>query len=485
MADAHCVDVLFVYTNVNGFHVDTYSFGIGYLSSVLKSNGFSAKLEVVNTIKDYRNVIRAVLRYRPKVVAFTAVSSQFVFVCDLAKAIRKVYGGLIVCGGVHPTIFPDCLYSAMYFDGIFIGESEFSFADFVSAVVNKGSYKDTDNFCYIYNGKLVRNKLRPRVKNLEELPFPDREIYRYQSIIDECDGTATVMTSRGCPFLCSYCANHAIARVYNEDRNLIRYNSVDRSIEEISRLKSWYKFSRLYFIDDLFILNNLWLDEFLSKYKQRFDIPFMCHIRPDVCTRDTLFKLKGAGCYSILLSVESANDHIRNVVMRRNITKEQLTNAFNWAREAGIDTLSVSIIGVPGDTENTILETIDFNKKMNPAVIGLNIYSPYEGTELGDYCREKGFLRAVDSRRFFDRAQSRLVLPTISNSALMKLYNNFHYLVYKDSAPLKLKNIIWGRRYKLLEDNILFGFLFRKFRKMKATRIIGRKIKQALAKVGG
>lgn len=483
MAGARYTDVLFVYTNVNGFHVDTYSFGIGYLSGVLKGRGVSVRLEVVNTRKDYKKVLTAVSRYRPKVIGFTSVSSQFVFVSDLAGMIRKISDCAIVCGGVHPTIFPDCLLFAPCFDGIFIGESEFSFLDFVLAVINNAPYKEIDNFCYVDNGKLVRNKLRPRIKNLEDLPFPDREIYDYQSIIDKSNGFATIMTSRGCPFHCTYCANHAIARVYNDDQNAIRYNKVDRCIDEIGVLRSRYKFDRIHFGDDLFILNNLWLDEFLRKYRQRFDMPFMCQIRPNACTRDMLFKLKDAGCYRIFLAVESANDYIRNVVMKRNITIEQLENTFKWAHEAGIETLSVNVIGVPGDTEDTILETINFNKRMNPATVGVNIFSPYEGTELGDYCREKGFMRDVDPHLFFDRRQSKLILPTISNSALMRLYNNFHHLVYKDIDRVKFKNILWERRYKKLEDNILFGFLFKKLRRLKATRAFGRRIKRILSNV--
>lgn len=473
------VDVLFIYTNINAFHSDTYSFGIGYLSSVLKNNGFSTMLEIVKSKDDYERVLRTVLEYRPKVVGFTSVSSQFVFVSDLAKKIRDIYECVIVCGGVHPTIFPDCLLSARSLDGVFIGESEFSFLDFVSRVVKKENCKDVDNFCYLYGDKLIKNRLKPKIKNLTELPFPDRDIYSYQSMIDEDNGVARIMTSRGCPFHCTYCSNHAIARVYENDKNTIRYNTVEKSIAEIEMLKSKYKFEKLWFVDDLFILNREWLYVFLHEHKKHFDIPFMCQIRPDVCTRDIIFKLKEAGCYKIFLAVESANDYIRNVVMKRNITKTQLTNTFKWAKEAGIETLSVNIIGVPGETEATIIETICFNRSMNPTIAGVNIYSPYEGTELGDYCRKEGLVRNINPHNFFDRRQSRLVLPTISNAKLMKLYDRFQYLVYKDIDLVKSRQFfldMWARRYNRLENNILYGFLFKFIRKIKITRFISRKM---------
>lgn len=471
------IDVLFIYTNINGYHSDTYSFGIGYLSSVLKKHGFTTGLEVVKTKKGCRKALDTILKRKPKIVGLTAVSSQFVFVSDIAKIIRKIHKCVIVCGGVHPTIFPNDLLCAPHFDGFFIGESEYSFLEFVSAVARGSDYRGTDNFCYVANSRLLKNKLKPQIKNLEGLPYPDREIYNYQEIIDENDGVATIMTGRGCPFRCAYCSNHAIARVYGKENNTIRHNSVDNSLEEIDKLISGYEFKRLWFIDDLFVLNGTWLGEFLIKYKKRFTIPFMCHVRPNVCTREMMFKLKEAGCYKIVVAVESANDYIRNAVMKRNITKEDLENAFKWAKEAGIETLSLNIIGVPGETEETIMETINFNKRMNPTIVGANIYSPYEGTELGDYCHEKGLMRKIDPHAFFDRRQSRLKLSSIRRAELMGLYDKFQYLIYADMDKEKARRSLmelWARRYWRLEDNPYYGFLFKIARKLKRAMAAGK-----------
>lgn len=471
MQSENKTDVLFVYTNILGAHSDVYSFGIGCLSSVLKKEGFRTRLIVIRQKGDFKTLFKAVQEYKPRVIGFSSVSSQFIFVSYLAKKIRKWYKGIIVCGGVHPTIFPECLFSAPCLDGVFIGESELAFMEFVSSVIKGDNYKYTDNFCFTNNGKLVKNKLKPRIQNLQTLPFPDREIYDYQKVIDENNGEAVIMTSRGCPFSCSYCSNHAIARVYGERQNAIRHNSVEKSLDEICMLKSRYKFEKLYFSDDLFTLNNEWLERFLHEYKKIFSIPFMCQIRPNACNRDLIFKLKDAGCYRIFIAVESANDHIRNKVMGRNITKVQLENSFYWAKEAGIETLSVNIIGVPGETKESILETINFNRAMNPTITGVNIFSPYEGTELGDYCREQGLLRKKNMNKFSDRRESRLRLSTISNTGLMKLYERFEYLVYKDTDPKKARNILLKKYYKKLEGNLLFGFIFRCAK--KTLKIIG------------
>lgn len=474
------VDVLFVHTNINAFHFNTYHFGIGYLSSMLKKNGYKTMLRVIETPQDKEKLEEDVIRHKPKIIGFSSVSSQFVFIKGLAARLKEIHDGLIVCGGVHPTVFPECLLTAAALDGIFIGESEHAFLEFVSAVSKKRDYKQTDNFCYKKDGKLIKNRLKPRVKNLEELPYPDRQIYDYQSIIDKNEGVANIMTNRGCPFNCAYCSNHAIAKAYGEERNTTRYNSVDNVFAEIRDLRLKYKFSRLWFEDDLFILNKKWLDEFILRYKKEVKLPFMCHIRPDVCTRDILFQLKDAGCYRIFLAVESANDHIRNVVMRRNISKLQLKNTFKWAKEAGIETLSVNIIGIPGETKETILETINFNREMNPTIVGINLYSPYEGTALGDYCRDNNLISSFKPESFLDRRESRLALPTISHASLMKLYNNFHYLVYKGVDPVKERHYLfemWGRRYRKLEKTPMVGRLFKGVK--KTARSLGQKVLKA------
>jgi radical SAM superfamily enzyme YgiQ (UPF0313 family) len=203
----------------------------------------------------------------------------------------------------------------------------------------------------------------------------------------------------------------------------------------------------------------------------------MCQIRPNVCTREIIFQLKEAGCYKVFVAIESANDYIRNVVMKRNITKTQLENSFMWAKEAGLETLSVNIIGVPGETEETIFETINFNRRMNPTSAGANIYSPYEGTELGDYCRKQGLVKEIDAHSFLDRRQTRLILPTISPKKLIRFHDRFQFLIYKDIDSQKARQAlvkIWGRRYGRLEDVLLFGFLFRKIR--KTVKAIGEKI---------
>lgn len=442
------MNVILVYPNIHGYHSDVYNFGLAYIASVLKANGHTVKLEVIESKKDYRKLLRSMQLYRPGVVGFTSVSSQFPYVKEMASLIKAQHNCVVVCGGIHPTIFPECLIESSDLDGLFVGESEFSFLEFVNKVMRGEDYKDNDNFCYRKNGALVKNRLKQRTADLDEFGFPDRQVYDYQKVIDRQQGMVSIMCMRGCPFQCSYCSNHAIAKVYGQERNMIRYRSVDNCIAEIREISNNYSFKTIWFIDDLFIMNKGWLSEFLNRYKSEFNFPFMCNLRLDLCTKEIVAILKGAGCYKVLVAVESANDRIRREVMNRTMSKEAMRNSVSWLKEAGIQVLVSNIIGVPGETEDTIRETIEFNKALNPTIAAVNIFFPYNGTVLGDYCRKNNLVKSA-KRDICERQESILNLKTVSARRLKYYYNNFSYLVFKDIDRQKAK--------KIRQKNIFFA----------------------------
>lgn len=124
--------VLFVYTNINGTHEETYSFGLASIVSYVKKMGYVAQVAIIKTKEDYQSYYRNFLEFNPGVVAFTSVSSQFGYVKEIANEIKRLDPSAItVCGGVHSTIFPECLLESPSLDGIFVGESELSFGEFL------------------------------------------------------------------------------------------------------------------------------------------------------------------------------------------------------------------------------------------------------------------------------------------------------------------------------------------------------------------
>lgn len=139
--------ILFVYTNVNGFHADTYSFGLASLISYMNGLGHEVESVIVRENRQYAYVYDAVKKFDPRIVGFSSVSSQFPVVKEIAAEVKKLAPQIItVCGGIHATIFPESLFETPSLDGAFIRESELAFVDFVSLVERNESYWECNNF---------------------------------------------------------------------------------------------------------------------------------------------------------------------------------------------------------------------------------------------------------------------------------------------------------------------------------------------------
>jgi radical SAM superfamily enzyme YgiQ (UPF0313 family) len=204
--------VLFVYTNIDGFHFDNYHFGLATLVSVTKNLGHNTKVEILTKRKHYTNFEKTINEFQPDIIGFSSVSSQYVFVRDLAKIAKDVLPKvIIIAGGVHPTLSPDSLLETDHIDGFLRGECEVALEDFLDRVSNGLSYKETDNFAYVNDGKVVCNKLKPLVNDLDTLPFPDKEIYPYFENSIKPTTSAPFFFTRGCPYTCTYCLNQSFS----------------------------------------------------------------------------------------------------------------------------------------------------------------------------------------------------------------------------------------------------------------------------------
>ncbi len=436
------MNVLFVFTNINGTYAESYSFGLASIVSMTKVSGYNPRVVYVDKKSEYQSVLSEIATFKPQVVGFSSVSSQFYFVNEIASLIKEdAPHVLTVCGGVHPTINPACILESKNLDGVFVGEADQAFIEFLEKVKNKGSYKSADNFAYAENGKLIVNKLKPLITNLDILPFPDKELSPYKEFVERNNYTPFFFT-RGCPYLCSYCSNHAIAEAYNLQRNDPRYRSPALCVSEIEETIKKFPTKRVFIGDDTFGLNRKWRKEFLVKYKSRINIEFMCVLRVDVISDEFIHDLIEAGCCRISFGIESGNDYVRKEIMHRKMSNKQIVKAFDIARKFGVNTNAINIIGVPGETEEMIWDTIKLNRRIKPTVSGVNIFYPYKGTKLGDYCFEKGL---VDEESYYsfskERRETVLNYPKEYKEKLTYYHQNWQYLVYPFNIKYRLKKL--------------------------------------------
>ncbi|MCK4419909.1 radical SAM protein, partial [Candidatus Aerophobetes bacterium] len=304
------------------------------------------------------------------------------------------------------------------------------------ALENKQDITKIKNLWIKKNGRVYRNPARPFIENLDDLPFPDRELFPYQSVIDSDFGTALFMFTRGCPYNCSYCSNDALRRI--QEGKYVRFRSVDGCIQEIKEVISNYKVKSLYFNDDIFTLNKEFVFEFCEKYKAQIHLPFDINARVETISKGICRELRKAGCRRINIGIESGNPYIRNKVLNRKMSNEQIVSAFSVARQAGLKTKSFNMVGFPYETAQHFQDTVKLNAEIKPDSVILNIFDPYPGTKLGIECGKKGWVDFKKmGKEFVPRTDTILNLPGFPREKILKCYKEFAYNVYRDQSLVK------------------------------------------------
>ena len=384
--------ILFIYPNL--MRQEYLSLGIGYLSSYLKEYGHKAELMDYTFGGSINDCIRKTEQTNPDMIGFSLRSGELSFSLRIAEKLKEEFDIPILFGGVHPTVAPEETIMQDNVDMICIGEGELALLELLDKIENKVDCK-IRNFWFKSGNKIIRNPVRPLIPDLDTIPFPDRELFDFEKYLKVRGGAVDILATRGCPFDCSYCINHVFHKLYKGE-NPVRTRSVGNILDEISLLASEYDVTCLNFQDDTFTVNRNWVREFSRKYSKEFAIPFTCNARAETLTREICDLLKNAGCMSLHIGVESGSEQLRRKVLKRGLTNRQLVDAFENAKNAGLNTYSFNMVGVPFERRKDMLATIELNRRIRPDFLQVSIFQPYPGTELYDLCKEKGWIRDME-----------------------------------------------------------------------------------------
>jgi len=360
--------------------------GIQYLSSALKKAGHQTYL----LCSSKENIFEKLKEINPEIVAYsvtTGTHQEMVLVNSKIKQKFKVYS---IFGGPHPTFYPE-LINTDGIDAVCIGEGEEAFVEFVNKFESGKSIDKVKNFWIKKNGEIIKNPIRDLNENLDSLPFPDRElIYNKDSFFRDLN-IKRFMTSRGCPFQCTYCFNRHYNLLYKNKGKIVRRRSVANVIKEIKEIKTKYPLGTVKFIDDTFNVDKEWLKEFCVKYKNEINLPFICNIRADLLTYEMASQLKEANCIIVYMGIETGNEKIRKEVLERNMSNEQILNACKMLKRNKIKIISQNMLGLPGETLENSFESILLNAKCKVDFPGFSIFQPYPKTVLANYAMSHGF----------------------------------------------------------------------------------------------
>jgi anaerobic magnesium-protoporphyrin IX monomethyl ester cyclase len=414
--------------------------GLGYLASSLKKNGF--KVELVDyTFLNNDEAEKKVQDSNPKIIGIYSMFSMKKKSIELAKKFKK-NDILLVAGGPLPTLSP--LEFLKDFDIVVIGEGEETIVQLANCLEKEPQLSEVAGIAYKKQGKIKINHPRNYVRNLDNLSFPSRELFDNKSYKDyylkRFNYTITPMiSSRGCPFLCDFCSHPVFGTSY-------RVRSPSNIVDEMESIME-LDYDRIWFADDCFTMDKNHLLNVCSEIKKRgLKINWECLSRADTMDEEIAIKMKQAGCIRVFFGIESGNDRILTL-MKKQITKNQANMAVKTAKSIGLRVGAFFIIGYPGESNSTILDTVAFASQLPLDYLSFTLPYPIPGTPL------------------FNRVKSKISLPIIDweepkNWSLIR-----HKLIYEAGfSETKLKFAIFKAHLQ---------FYMRKFLGKKIYRLIG------------
>ena len=358
--------------------------GLAYLAAVLEHaghqvGGFDFGLEPDIPLEDD---VRRVCAFDPHVVGITAMTSVYHSALEAATLLKAYLGRPIVIGGPHPTVYPErVLAESPVIDYVVRGEGEETTLELVHAL--DGGNRDLhaiNGLTYRLRGEIIANPDRALIDNLDALPFPARHLFdpkRYALSTPEGQPMTTILSSRGCPYNCSYCFKSIVGRTY-------RQRSPGNIIAELRQVVDKYGIRNFYFIDDLFTIDLRRLNAITEQFiAENLDIRWQCLGRVDRVNPETLQKMHAAGCRRIHYGIESGNQEILQRV-GKGIRLEQVRQAIRWTQEAGIAVKGYFMLGLPGDTEESMQQTINLAIDLNLDEAMFSLTTPFPGTRLWD-----------------------------------------------------------------------------------------------------
>jgi anaerobic magnesium-protoporphyrin IX monomethyl ester cyclase len=458
--------VTFVYTDYGQYNQNNFNRGVAMLSSCLKEKGHKTALVHISKRITEKEFKRLVKKTAPDLVAFSFISNMFSQVKQFSVWVSEM-NIRAIHGGMHPTVAPEECLAAEGINVVARGEGEGIITDFCAALGSSDDIKNIPGLWVKDRGRIYRNPQRDLIENLDKLPYPDYELFNYENLEEGAVHKILVtQASRGCNYDCTYCCNHAVRSLYKNSGRYLRYYSVDRLLDEIEAgLKRYPFLKEVRFYDDTITQDKRWFGEFARKYKKRINLPYSGNERVENIDTDSVALLKESGCISLDLGIESGSQFIRQRYMNRWMSSESIVAAFRRLKESGINANSFNILGMVGETPQTVLETIKLNALAGPSVTFNAYFYPFKGTRAYEMVNERGYKIDADVKDFFSRPV--VLLDTIKKSELEFFYKYFYLLMRIYKALIKkgrrsrvnsLDRILTSRRFPYSLLNVLhFG----------------------------
>jgi radical SAM superfamily enzyme YgiQ (UPF0313 family) len=370
--------------------------GLAYLGAVLERERVDVSITDGSRGLSLSQVIGELKAVEPDLVGISCTTPTFADAIQPARAVRLTFPtAIIVLGGAHMTAIPQEAMLEEVFDLGVVGEGELTIVQLVKEIENKGdldraTLEQINGLALRRDGQVILTPPRERIKDLDSLPHPARHLlpplsaYRPTPASYRQLPLAVMMTSRGCPYGCTFCDRGVFG-------NYVRAHSPERILDEVEELLGRYGAREIRFFDDTFTINRKRVEQVCQLIIERqLRFPWTCLTRVNTVDEDLLRLMKEAGCWQVLYGLESGDPRMLKI-LNKGSSVEQNAQAVRWAFEAGLGVRGDFIIGTPGETAESLENTLAFTKRVKLDYAHFNKFVPYPGTELYDRLVSEGY----------------------------------------------------------------------------------------------
>ena len=388
--------VLFINPAV-GYYTRAISNPLGLLAlaSYVKAKGHTVK--ILDRCVKKVNVKKEISSFKPDVIGVSVMSGRGLKDSEKIIKIAKKNNIKVVVGGYFPTMSPEVVLNAGLADVVILREGEITFDEILKAFENNSSIEDIQGIAYKKDGKVYINPDRP-FANLECFPELDWSLLNpkdYFQTFFNCTKMLYLYSSKGCPGRCTFCPNH----FYN--RSTFRKRPNDIVISEIKNLVDNYGMNGVYFTGELWCTKKADAYDFCQKVLDenlKFNWGMLSKIGQ--YNKEDLSLMYNSGCRFICFGVESGSPEMQKI-LKKNVNLEKGKETFTNCKEIGITSVASFMIGLPGETEQQLRETLEYIKNIDASIVLIYLYSPVQNTEIYDQLVSDGHIKRSESNISF------------------------------------------------------------------------------------
>lgn len=449
--------------------------GIEYISAILKQHGHNTfllfdpqlfddlflKMRCISKFFDYRKTImKEIEKQEPDIIAFSVVSDNFSWACSYAERIKRRFPNIItVFGGPHITAVAERVLANWFVDYVIAGEGEYPMLELVQALESGTSVNNILNLGYKENGVSFMNETRPLLQNLDELPFPDTDLFL--AVNPYARKEYNIITARGCVNQCSYCHNSMDRRLlWRNCGKFLRRRSIENIIEELKVRKRKYGFDTLCIWDEVFTCDEKWLEKFCEEYKKEIKVPFWTFIHPNHVTEKTVRLLEEAGCWEVEMGVQTLNQTVKDNILHRYEKKEDVIKAIDLFSNSKIRLVVDVIFGLPQLSEKDYIELIETFNEHRPTKIQTFWLRYYPGTDIIPIAENIGLLDKEEINEINEGIPTRAAVSGGSkiNPAFQKYQTILTLLPFLQKKTVK--RFLNSPRKDMIPNIAKFGHIF-------------------------